>query len=71
MPERQRRTAITGDSAFCQNESRHCDNRQRGIQGQNPGCIPGPAIRAKLEEYAVEVVGQKIVDDKQEDIVVS
>lgn len=29
----------------------------------------GPAIRAKLEEYAVEVVGQKIVDDKQEDIV--
>ena len=29
----------------------------------------GPAIRAKLEEYAVEVTGQKIVDDKQEDIV--
>lgn len=29
----------------------------------------GPAIRAKLNEYGVEVLGQKIVDDKQEDIV--
>ena len=29
----------------------------------------GPAIRGKLAEYEVEVVGQKIVDDKQEDIV--
>lgn len=29
----------------------------------------GPAIRAKLKEYDVEVLGQKIVDDKQEDIV--
>lgn len=29
----------------------------------------GPAIRAKLNEYGVEVLGQKIVDDKQEDII--
>lgn len=29
----------------------------------------GPAIRGKLKEYDVEVLGQKIVDDKQEDIV--
>lgn len=29
----------------------------------------GPAIRAKLAEYHVEVLGQKIVDDRQEDIV--
>lgn len=29
----------------------------------------GPAIRAKLNEYNVEVLGQKIVDDSQEDII--
>lgn len=29
----------------------------------------GPAIRAKLDEYSVEIVGQRIVDDKQEEIV--
>lgn len=28
----------------------------------------GPAVRAKLAEYNVEVLGQKIVDDRQEDI---
>lgn len=28
----------------------------------------GPAIRAKLDEYDVEVVGQKILDDNQKDI---
>lgn len=29
----------------------------------------GPAVRAKLSEYDTEIMGQKIVDDKQEDIV--
>ncbi len=29
----------------------------------------GPAIRGKLAEYDVEVTGQRIVDDKQEDII--
>lgn len=29
----------------------------------------GPAIRAKLAEYDTEIMGQKIVDDSQEDIV--
>lgn len=29
----------------------------------------GPAIRAKLNEYDVEILGQKIVDDSQEDII--
>lgn len=29
----------------------------------------GPAIRAKLNEYNVEILGQKIVDDSQEDII--
>lgn len=29
----------------------------------------GPAVRAKLEEYDVEILGQKIVDDSQEDII--
>jgi len=29
----------------------------------------GPAIRAKLEEYDVTILGQRIVDDSQEDII--
>lgn len=29
----------------------------------------GPAVRAKLSEYDTEILGQRIVDDKQEDIV--
>lgn len=29
----------------------------------------GPAIREKLKEYDVEILGQKIVDDSQEDII--
>lgn len=29
----------------------------------------GPAVRAKLSEYDTEILGQKIVDDRQEDIV--